>query len=94
MTAMIGNEPASGYNLPPGCFDGDIAREFGGERRYCGECRHCLVSDELDRCVCAPRLADAVARLEGAQRRSPRYILAAVEDASVYEDDCCAGFEE
>ena len=91
---MTEYEPASGYNMPPGCFDGDIDREFGGERRYCGECRHCIESDELDRCVCAPRLADAAARLEGAQRRSPRYILAAVEDAVVYEDGCCAGFEE
>ena len=91
---MTGNEPASGYNLPPGCFDEDIGREFGGERRYCGECRHCLVSDELDRCFCGVCLADAVARLQGAQRRSPRYIIAAVEDATTDELDCCADFEE
>lgn len=91
---MIGNEPESGYNLPPGCFDGDIDRAYGGERRYCGECRHCIESDELDRCVCAPKLKDAVAELKGAQRRSPRYILAAVEDAVVDESDCCADFEE
>lgn len=91
---MIDNEPASGYNLPPGCFDEDIEREFGGERRYCSECRHCLVSGELDCCICAPKLADAVAKLKGTQRRSPKYILAAVGDAVIYEDDCCAGFEE
>lgn len=91
---MIENEPISGYNLPPGCLDDDIDREFGGERRYCSECRHCIVSDELGCCVCAPKLADAAAKLKGAQRRSPKYILAAVEDAFVYEDDCCAGFEE
>lgn len=91
---MIDNEPASGYNLPPGCFDEDIDREFGGERRYCSECRHCLVSDELDRCVCGVDLADAIARLQGAQRRSPRYIIAAVEDAVTNEGDCCADFEE
>lgn len=91
---MIENEPASGYNLPPGCFDKDIDREFGEERRYCSECKHCLVSDELDCCVCEVDLADAIAKLQGAQRRSPRYILAAVEDAFTYEDDCCAGFEE
>lgn len=90
---MIDNEPASGYNLPPGCLD-VIEREFGGERRHCGECRHCIESDELDCCICAPKLADAVAGLKGAQRRSPEYILAAVEDASICEDDCCAGFEE
>ena len=91
---MIGNEPASGYNLPPGCLDGDIDRAYGGERRCCGECRHCIESDELDRLICGVALADAVARLEGAQRRSPKYILAAVEDATTDEGDCCADFEE
>lgn len=91
---MIENEPASGYNLPPGCFDEDIDREFGGERRYCSECRHCLVSDELGCCVCEVDLADAIAKLQGAQRRSPKYIIAAVEDATTNEGDCCADFEE
>ena len=91
---MIENEPISGYNLPPGCLDDDIDRAFGGERRYCGECRHCIGSDELDRCICASRLGDAVAGLKGAQRRSPRYILAAVEDAVTDECDCCQEFEE
>lgn len=92
--SMAGYEPASGYNLPPGCFDEDIDREFGGERRYCGECRHCIESDELDCRICGLKLKDALAELKGAQRRSPKYILAAVEDAFVYEDDCCADFEE
>ena len=92
--SMNGYEPASGYNLPPGCLDGDIERAFGAERRYCGECRHCIESDELDCCVCGAKLADAVARLKGAQRRSPRYILAAVEDAVIDECDCCPEFEE
>ena len=91
---MAEYEPASGYNLPPGCFDKDIDREFGGDRRYCGECRHCIVSDELDCCICAPTLADAMAQLKGTQRWLPKYILAAVEDAVVDESDCCAEFEE
>lgn len=91
---MVDNEPASGYNLPPGCLDDDIDRAFGAERRYCGECRHCIESDELDRLICGIGLADTVAKLKGAQRRSPRYILAAVEDATVNEGDCCADFEE
>lgn len=90
---MAGHEPASGPNLPPGCFDSDIERAFGGDRRRCRECMHCIVSDELDRLFCAPRLADAVAGPGGARRLSPERILAAVEDASVCEDDCCAGFE-
>lgn len=91
---MTGDEPASGYNLPPGCFDDDIERAFGGGRRHCGECRHCTESDELDRLICGPKLAEAVAKLKGTQRRSPGYILAAVEDATIDEGDCCADFEE
>ena len=91
---MTEYEPASGYNLPPGCFDKDIEREFGGERRYCSECRHCIVSDELDCCICEVGLANAVSKLQGAQRRSPKYIIAAVEDATTNEGDCCADFEE
>ena len=91
---MTEYEPASGYNMPPGCFDDDIDRAFGGERRYCSECRHCIVSDELDRCVCAPKLADAVAKLKGTQRWTPKYILAAVEDAVTDEGNCCVEFEE
>lgn len=92
--SMWDYEPPSGWNLPPGCFDDDIGREFGGERRYCSECRHCIDSDELGCCVCAPRLGDAIAELRGTQRRSPRYVLAAVEDAVVDEGDCCPEFEE
>lgn len=91
---MTGNEPASGYNLPPGCFDDDIDRAFGAERRHCGECRHCIESDELDCRICDVGLADAIAKLKGTRRRSPKYILAAVEDAITNEGNCCADFEE
>ena len=87
-------EPDCGYNLPAGCFDDDIDRAYGGERRYCSECRHCIESDELDCCVCGPKLREAVAKLKGTQRWTPRYILAAVEDAVVDDSDCCADFEE
>lgn len=92
--SMAEYESASGYNLPPGCLDDDIDRAYGGERRYCAECRHCAGSDTLDCHVCELKLKDAVAELKGAQRRSPRYILAAVEDAVVDESDCCPEFEE
>lgn len=91
---MIENEPASGYNLPPGCFDDDIGRAFGAGRHYCSECRHCIGSDVLDRCICGPKLADAAARHGGTRRLSPGHILAAVEDAVTGECDCCADFEE
>lgn len=39
-------------------------------------------------------MKDAIAKLKGTQRRSPRYILAAVEDAVTDECDCCPEFEE
>ncbi len=91
---MAEYEPISGYNLPPGCLDDDIERAYGGERRYCSECRHCIESDELDCCICEGALADAIAQLKGAQRRSPKYIIAAVEDAVTNEGNCCPEFEE
>lgn len=96
---MTEYEPVSGYNLPPGCFDDDIDREFGAERRYCSECRHCIGSDELDCCICGLKLKEAVAGLKGTQRWTPKYILAAVEDSivpddSYYADDCCEWEEE
>lgn len=91
---MTGYEPASGYNLPPGCFDDDIERAFGSERRYCSECRHCIESDELDCCICEVDLADAIAKLKDTQCLSPKYILAAVEDATTNEANCCTDFEE
>lgn len=92
--SMAEYESASGYNLPPGCLDDDIDRAYGGERRYCAECWHCARSDTLDCYVCELKLKDAVAELKGTQRWSPRYILAAVEDAVVDGSDCCADFEE
>lgn len=92
--SMAGYEPICGYNLPPGCIDDDIERAYGGGRRYCSECRHCIESGELDRCVCGSKLEDAIAGLEGTRRWTPRHILAAVEDAVTDECDCCAGFEE
>ena len=91
---MIDNEPDCGYNLPAGCFTEDIDRAYGGERRYCSECVHCIESDELDCHVCEFKLKDALAELKGTQRWTPRYILGAVEDAVVDESDCCADFEE
>lgn len=92
--SIAGYEPASGYNLPPGCFDEDIDRAYGGERRYCSECRHYIESDELDCCICGLKLKDAIAELKGTQRWSSKYILAAVEDAVTNEGDCCPEFEE
>ena len=40
---MCDNEPGSGYNLPPGCLDGDPRAPWNREEpRTCGECSHLL----------------------------------------------------
>lgn len=42
---MSNYEPKSGWNLPPGCFEGDPAAPWNQpdpwEGRLCNECRHC-----------------------------------------------------
>lgn len=49
---MSGYEPASGYNLPPGCFGGDPRAPWNAPDpwagRICGECRHCAACRLLD----------------------------------------------
>ena len=37
---MTSYEPASGYNLPPGCFEHDIDAYFGEGKPTCAECKH------------------------------------------------------
>lgn len=40
---MAGYEPESGWNLPPGCFEGDPDAPWNREEpRTCGECSHLL----------------------------------------------------
>lgn len=40
---MTSYEPASGYNLPPGCFESDSNAPWNQkEPRTCGECSHLL----------------------------------------------------
>lgn len=40
---MAGYEPGSGWNLPPGCFEGDPDAPWNREEpRTCGECSHLL----------------------------------------------------
>lgn len=42
---MADYEPKSGWNLPPGCFEGDPRAPWNEPDpwvgRTCGECRHC-----------------------------------------------------
>lgn len=65
-----------------------------GEERFCASCRHALRGEELSECVCAERLREGVAHLRGAQKWSPRWILAALDDAVVDEADSCECWEE
>lgn len=57
---MRSHEPQSGWNLPPGCFEGDPRAPWNApdpwEGRRCGECRKCrpcrmLAGDATDVCV-------------------------------------------
>lgn len=45
IVSMGGYEPACGFNLPPGCFEGDPRAPWNAPEpwvgRTCGECRHC-----------------------------------------------------
>lgn len=49
---MSDYEPASGWNLPPGCFEGDPRAPWNQpdpwEGRKCGECRSCSLCRLLD----------------------------------------------
>ena len=83
---MCGHGPPGGRNLPPGCPERDIDAHFGGGRRHRGECGHRIESDGPDCRVCGAHPADAIANPQGARRRSPRHIPAAVGDAAT--DGC------
>ena len=40
---MVGYEPPSGWNLPPGCFEGDPNAPWNREEpKTCGDCSHLL----------------------------------------------------
>lgn len=58
-------EPPSGFNLPPGCFEGDPHAPWNEPDPWvghtCGECRHCedcFLLDGSDAWVCVE--SDAV----------------------------------
>lgn len=42
--SMMDYEPASGFNLPPGCFEDDIDALFSTPKR-CGTCLHGIHDD-------------------------------------------------
>lgn len=39
-TMMSDYEPDSGFNLPPGCYEDDVDRAFGGIDARCATCVH------------------------------------------------------
>ncbi len=55
----VGNEPASGWNLPPGCCESDPAAPWNREEpRVCGECSH-LLEGCCDFGICELEFEDA-----------------------------------
>lgn len=56
---MAGYEPESGWNLPPGCFEGDPRAPWNREEpRTCGECSH-LLEGCCDYGICEVEFDDA-----------------------------------
>lgn len=56
---MAGYEPGSGWNLPPGCFEGDPDAPWNREEpRTCGECSH-LLEGCCDYGICEIEFDDA-----------------------------------
>lgn len=53
--AMADYEPASGTNLPAGCFERDIDAHFA-EQPTCGGCRY-AIEMVCDFCVCSRELS-------------------------------------
>lgn len=54
--AMDGYEPASGFNLPPGCFERDVDASFAAPPT-CGDCREAMEM-VCDFCVCRRELGE------------------------------------
>jgi len=67
-------EPNSGYNLPPGCLDGDIDRRFGERGPTCAECRH-MVECCCDYGVCGLEFDRAFAE-DGEADEEPAFVAA------------------
>ena len=77
---MSDYEPPSGWNLPPGCFEGDPRAPWNAHDpwvgRTCGECEHCR------RCSLADGSAVSVCTAD----------LGCLEEVDP-DDDACEGFE-
>lgn len=57
-------EPGSGYNLPPGCLEGDPRAPWNREEpRTCGECSH-LLEGCCDYGICELEFEEAFDALE------------------------------
>lgn len=67
---MTSHEPASGWNLPPGCRDEDIDREFG-RVPTCGDCSH-LLEGCCDFGICGLEFEDAFEEQQAREPLAPR----------------------
>lgn len=68
---MTSYEPASGYNLPPGCFERDIDGHFGGPGPTCGDCSH-LLEGCCDFGICELEFEEAFDERQAREPLAPR----------------------
>ena len=69
---MVGYEPPSGWNLPPGCFEGDPNAPWNHEEpKTCGDCSH-LLEGCCDFGICELEFEEAFDDAEHDVKTSPR----------------------
>lgn len=95
---MTSYEPASGYNLPPGCFERDIDGHFGGPGQTCGDCSH-LLEGCCDYGICELELEEAFdARIADGPMDTWEAVLWArkwiVDNYKDMQEDTCPKWEE
>lgn len=92
---MSDYEPASGYNLPPGCFEDDP--HFNQpDGRTCGECQHCLEGC-CDYGICEVEFEEAfdsgVTRGKSHWETANKVLDWVVENYKDMQEDACERFE-
>lgn len=93
---MTNHEPTSGYNLPPGCLEGDPRAPWNEESRTCGECSH-LLEGCCDYGICEREFEEAFDE-EEVKRPLPAWEAACwardwiVEHYKDMQEDTCDSF--
>lgn len=95
---MTSYEPASGYNMPPGCFERDIDVRFVGPGQTCGECSH-LLEGCCDFGICELEFEEAFEEQQARERLAAWEAACWSRDwiADHYKDmqeDSCPNWEE